>query len=219
MPASSSSSSSPSSCVVGIPEIVASSIAKMASDDDATSNDERSSSKDSTELDSGDSDAAAAVGTRLFSKEEETSFEQAVFPVHEIRNKLLLLSELTGNLSRLFRKLVPMDDPPASADAPVAGTDVASSSSREPEIEIAMSKLLSGLVATACLCSVNLGSAIMRKMELNRRKYPVAICKVGGSIFTLLGDAQKSTMDNGIPARAPFVEPNEIICFSVRLSF
>lgn len=47
-----------------------------------------------------------------------------------------------------------------------------------PGAEIEMCNLLDGLLSSSSILSINLHSSILKKMELNRKKYPVELCKV-----------------------------------------
>jgi hypothetical protein len=90
--------------------------------------------------------------------------------VHETRSLILRLSVLVGNLCSLFLQSIPLDGVSVSTGAQtLQGT---------PGIQMKMAELLSGLMSTAASVSINLETAILKKMELNGKKYPVHLCKV-----------------------------------------
>jgi len=90
-------------------------------------------------------------------------------PLNETRNLILHLSAIVGNICSLLLQSAPMDYNDASLDVQFVAA---------PEIKIYMNELLFGLIDTASSLSINLETAIWKKMELNRRKYPENLCKV-----------------------------------------
>jgi len=113
------------------------------------------------------------------------------FPIHVVRDQLLKLQITVGQLSALFLEHVPMD--PIARDTKSTDQQQADekrtlalrqsiSSQAVLDITSSMSQLLSTLIATASLLSIDLRVAIVQKMELNGRKYPVELCKVSYGI-------------------------------------
>jgi hypothetical protein len=90
--------------------------------------------------------------------------------VHETRSLILRLSVLVGNLCSLFLQLVPLDGVSVSTGTQTLQTT--------PGIQICMAELLSGLLSTAASLEIDLETAILKKIELNGKKYPVKLCKV-----------------------------------------
>jgi hypothetical protein len=104
---------------------------------------------------------------------KETSVDETeLLSVHETRSLILRLSVLVGNLCSLFLHSIPLDGVSLSNGA------VAQTLQGTPGIQICMAELLSGLMSTAASVSINLETAILKKMELNGKKYPVHLCKV-----------------------------------------
>lgn len=92
-----------------------------------------------------------------------------LYPVQEFRSQIFRLSACVGNLSTLFLEEVPLDSlNPNEPNAPVSSKS----------IQRTVTELLSRLIAAAEMLSLNLQTAIVKKMELNRRKYPVELCRV-----------------------------------------
>jgi len=138
--------------------------------------------------DDGGIDVVAAAVDVVADSSSSTPIDSSYYPVHDVRDAVLMLSELAGNLSRLFRKMVPLDDPTTSSSASTTtagGTTIQSNSmttfsaaDQNLQLRTAASKLLSGLVDTSTLLRIDLKLAVLRKMELNRLKYPKELCKV-----------------------------------------
>jgi len=126
-------------------------------------------------------------GTRLFAsrRNEDEESKNAIaandepprIPLDEIRNRLFLLSELAGNLSRIFRTKVPLDPPPDAPPA-VGSSNLTTIAEIDAGIARGMYRLTAALIDASTLLNIDLRSAVLRKMELNRRKYPVELCQV-----------------------------------------
>lgn len=116
-------------------------------------------------------DLAVAMDSRSIAAEKVATD----YPMHEIRSSIFQLSVLAGHLSALFLRLVPLD--PIHDEGVPPSTILALSSS---DIASGMTTLLSALLDTSGLLSIDLRLAILSKMELNRRKYPAELCRVRG---------------------------------------
>jgi dCTP diphosphatase len=101
--------------------------------------------------------------------------EETLYPLHSVRSKILALSATVGRLCSLLLSDAPLDAPTALSEAP----DFVSS-----EIKTCMGNVLVGLLQTAECLSLSLHTAILTKMELNRRKYPVHLCKGKAGKYT-----------------------------------
>lgn len=107
---------------------------------------------------------------------ETTVDETELLSVHETRSLILRLSVLVGNLCSLFLQSIPLDGGSVSTTGGAGA--VTQTLQDTPGIQICMAELLSGLMCTAASVSINLETAILKKMELNGKKYPVHLCKV-----------------------------------------
>jgi hypothetical protein len=114
-----------------------------------------------------------AMDERKNDAKETSGDETELISVHETRSLILRLSVLVGNLCSLFLQSIPLDGVSVSTGGAVAQTLQGT-----PGIQICMAELLSGLMSTAASVSINLETAILKKMELNGKKYPVHLCKV-----------------------------------------
>lgn len=92
--------------------------------------------------------------------------------VHHARSLILRLSVLVGNLCSIFLQSVPLDGSTA------ADTDAPSRLQDTPGLQDSMAALVLGLTSTAKALSIDLETAVLKKMELNGKKYPVELCTV-----------------------------------------
>jgi hypothetical protein len=95
--------------------------------------------------------------------------ETELLSIHETRSLILRISVLVGNLCALFLQSIPLDGVSVATGAEIQNT---------PGIQSCMAELLSGLMVTAASLSINIETVILKKMELNGKKYPVHLCKV-----------------------------------------
>jgi hypothetical protein len=121
---------------------------------------------------------------------EETSDEAKVHPIPLVRSHILRLSALVGQLAAIVMQHLPLDggnpthqqdgargtDGCAASDGPCGS--LFSSSEAKVTMVAAVSDVWLALAATAALLSLRLPRSILAKMELNRRKYPVELCRV-----------------------------------------
>jgi hypothetical protein len=126
---------------------------------------------DPMSLNSNDNNSKKAASSSSQALENETTVADH-YPVNLIRNDIFHLSVLVGKLSACFLEKVPMD----------STNDIVSEETRRiisscTELSTLTSQLLSGLETTASRLSLNLPTCIWKKMELNRKKYPVELCK------------------------------------------
>jgi hypothetical protein len=122
---------------------------------------------DETKNDAKETNASARG---VFGTADETIDKTELLSVHETRSLILRLSVLVGNLCSLFLQSIPLDGASVSTGAQTLQST--------PGIQMCMAELLSGLMSTAASVSINLETAILKKMELNGKKYPVHLCKV-----------------------------------------
>ena len=116
-------------------------------------------------------DASSAPDNKASCNGEEPT---TLYPVDLIRSDILRLSVLVGKLSAAFLEHVPMDDS--------SRNDAVSEETRRiiaccSELSDYMQELLTGLEVTAARLSLHVPTCILKKMELNRKKYPVKLCK------------------------------------------
>jgi hypothetical protein len=120
------------------------------------------------------------------------------FSLHETRSLILRLTVLVGNLCSLVLQTVPLDPAAIMVTAANAkntnvkqdgGRSVATSTSKSSssdrrhvlansDVRKSLAQILSCLLDVSASASINLETAVLKKMELNRRKYPVDLCKV-----------------------------------------
>jgi hypothetical protein len=116
-----------------------------------------------------------------------TRLAGAGFPLYETRSLILRLTVLVGNLCFLVLQTIPLD--PAmgvvartttikAEDGRRATTSKSIGHAANSEVRKALSQILACLLDVSASASINLETAILKKMELNRRKYPVDLCKV-----------------------------------------
>jgi hypothetical protein len=86
-------------------------------------------------------------------------------PLSECRSVVIQLTLLVGNLCQLVLNRVPLDG--------AAALYVAC-----PEVRRGSAALLQKLLQLSVISGLDLETCIHKKMELNRKKYPVALCKV-----------------------------------------
>lgn len=111
--------------------------------------------------------------------------EDSVFPIHDIRSAIIHLVILVGNLSAEYERSVPLDPTTARSQEENNAAESLSQKASPPfddscslRLERSMSDILRKLVDTSMLLKMDLHVAIRAKVELNRRKYPVDLCRV-----------------------------------------
>ena len=92
-------------------------------------------------------------------------------PLHKTRSLILRLTVLVGNLCALALQTFPLD-PPSLGEREEEATY------KSEEVRKAMARVFACLMDIAASLHINLHTAILKKMELNRLKYPVELCKV-----------------------------------------
>lgn len=95
------------------------------------------------------------------------------YAVPMVRSDILELSGLVGKLSVSFLEHVPWD-PTGNHESETRDTKA---SCHHPELAITMRHVLSRLETIASRLSLNVVTCILKKMDLNRKKYPVDLCK------------------------------------------
>ena len=90
--------------------------------------------------------------------------------ISKARSSILRLSMLVGNLCSILFRSFPLDG--------VVTTTASPSLYATPGLQESMAEIVSSLMCTAALLSIDLETAILKKMELNNKKYPVELCKV-----------------------------------------
>jgi hypothetical protein len=136
------------------------------------------------------SDPSPSSDGRVSECLEETSDEAKVHPIALVRSHILRLSALVGQLGAMVMQHLPLDGAnPTQQQDGARGTDefaanddpcgsLFSSSEAKVTVAAAVSDVWLALAATAALLSLRLPRSILAKMELNRRKYPVELCRV-----------------------------------------
>jgi hypothetical protein len=130
-------------------------------------------------------DAAARPASAYFtSSEAVTTFH----PIPQVRNHIFHLSVLVGQLAAIILNQFPFDDGSraigleASSSTGFSEKDNRDLQSPDGTTSVTFqrvtSDLWSTLVGIASLLSLHLPRSILQKIELNRRKYPVELCRV-----------------------------------------
>jgi hypothetical protein len=123
---------------------------------------------------------------------EETFEEAHVHPIPLVRSHILHLSALVGQLAAIVLQHLPLDGGnPAQQEqdgAPYvdgcttrddsSSVSILASAEAKVKLAAAVSDVWLALAATSALLSLRLPRSILAKMELNRRKYPVELCRV-----------------------------------------
>jgi hypothetical protein len=96
--------------------------------------------------------------------DEADSNQQYLIPIQMLRSSILQLSSLVGQLALLFlQQMPPFDSEHASAT---------------PDICLAMGRIMDEILQVSRLLKLELRTAILAKMDLNAKKYPVELCQV-----------------------------------------
>jgi hypothetical protein len=97
--------------------------------------------------------------------------DETLYPVDQIRNRLFSLSALVGKLSAVFLGDLPLDsqEDGVSDEARTAAFQCS-------DVADLMTNLLAVLESTASLMSLDVTTCILKKVQLNRKKYPVELC-------------------------------------------
>jgi hypothetical protein len=111
-------------------------------------------------------------------------------PLPQFRNHVFHLSTLVGQLAAILLHQFPLDDGSRAIALEASSTATLSDKYGDflsPDDASCMpfrrvtSEMWSVLVASAALLSLHLPQSILQKVELNRRKYPVELCRVRSS--------------------------------------
>jgi hypothetical protein len=100
---------------------------------------------------------------------------------HQVRSQVLDLFASIGALCNACLNHLPLDQPYKESRS-----DDVSFDSVPENIDAAMKKVLFNLLEISTSLSVDLKHAILAKVDLNRRKYPVGVCKVCGAFCRLV---------------------------------
>ena len=99
--------------------------------------------------------------------------------ISNARDEIFKLGAIVGQMCTLFLTVphdsVEMKERPSLDDDSFWIED----SDKKEEVANQMAKVFLQLFATASICSIDLCTSILKKIELNGRKYPVELCKVG----------------------------------------
>lgn len=124
------------------------------------------------------------------------------------RSQILNLSVVVGKLSGLFMSHPPVERSQShEVQRNVQGctTDSPSSFVAHPLIESAMGDTLWALCQTGSSCNLDLRCCVLKKVQLNARKYPVDLCKGKAGKYTtysketgITKEKGQSTMEEGM---------------------
>lgn len=100
------------------------------------------------------------------------------------RDQIFQLASMVGNLCTLFLS-VPHDPIQSATERPSPDDDPfwleSSPSPEKDRVANQLGQVFVHMFATAGTCGVDLCTSILKKVELNGRKYPVELCKVCGN--------------------------------------
>ena len=139
----------------------------------------------------------------------DRSSSSSKYPLFRIREGILVVSALTGSLARLFLEMVGLDDPtitscPFPGMVPqvpqqCSGISTAKTTTVDnwvnAELDKAASQLMSVLVKMSMLLRIDLELAVLKKIELNRCKYPKELCKVCTVLYLLCSSSLYSNIN------------------------
>ena len=91
----------------------------------------------------------------------------------QARTQLFQMTSVMGNLTTRIQRFAPLD-----GEESFWSTD----SEGRNEIHDAVCSLFHSLLALCSICNIRLGAAIVKKMELNNKKYPVELCKASHGV-------------------------------------
>lgn len=128
------------------------------------------------------------------------------------RDHVLRLGVVVGKLCSSFLthapldpKREPLDNMPASEKDNATSFWTTESEGRE-EIVSGMGKLLAAIILAAETCQMELGSCILKKMQLNNKKYPVELVKGKSGKYTSYSEHTGITKTEGQSTRELEVE-------------
>lgn len=99
-----------------------------------------------------------------------------------VRTQILRLGALVGKLCCSIADHAPLDDSVDKRGGII--TTTTTTNLYDETIGVCMSNLLLGLLATCQMCNLKLPTCISKKMQLNGRKYPVALCRGKSGKYT-----------------------------------
>ena len=113
----------------------------------------------------------------------------------QARSQILHLSFSIGLLCSKILQYAPMDPNGKTSQTEVSEFWLQPSSSRD-EIHQAIANIFQSILAFAHVADINLESAILKKMELNARKYPVELCRGKSGKYTTYSNETGITTNN-----------------------
>lgn len=117
-------------------------------------------------------------------KLSDTKTTAVEFSLSKTRSLILHLTVLVGHVCSLVLPIAPLDPAPIATYVKNSQTaSLGSNNIATAEIKKSLARILSCLLDISASTSINLEIAICNKMELNRRKYPVELCRVCSSSF------------------------------------
>jgi hypothetical protein len=139
-------------------------------------------------IESDNSSSLAQTLTKAYTKmnkDHEHDHDQHDYPsiTTQARNQIFKLSSAMGNLCHKIQTFAPPFDPeliPPFHESSLKEHESfwVQESEERNEVYHAIRYLFCELSTLSDICSINLSIAIVKKMELNARKYPVDKCKV-----------------------------------------
>jgi dCTP diphosphatase len=137
----------------------------------------------------------------------KSHLDQLPLEEQSTRHQIMQLIVLVGRLSASFLQHSPLDAPrPALHDLDESSSVV--DWNAHPECCTLMGDLLYRLAVAAASCNLDLKTCILRKMELNARKYPIHLCKGKSGKYTKYSDQTGITKTEG---QSTQVRPDTIV--------
>jgi len=111
------------------------------------------------------------------------------------RSEVLNLGAEVGNLCKQILSHAPLDDNNSSDEALILSFWSSPSCSRK-KIYDAIASVFACLVKISCVCGIDFRSSILKKIDLNGRKYPVELCKGKSGKYTKYSSQTGITKNN-----------------------
>ena len=137
--------------------------------------------------DSSSMDAGAQSPRTLFTEVEDALLKQnnddhgaPTNNMSTARDQIFELASMVGNLCTLFLS-VPHDPIQSATERPSPDDDpfwLEPSAPEKDRVANQLGQVFVHMFATAGTCGIDLCTSILKKVELNGRKYPVELCKV-----------------------------------------
>ena len=130
-------------------------------------------------------------------QKKHTTSNEGAPSISNARDEIFKLGALVGQMCTLF--LTVPHDSTESKERPSVDDDPFWLEDSDKKLEVAnqMAKVFLQLFATASICGIDLCTSILKKVELNGRKYPVELCKGKSGKYTEYSESTGITTTEG----------------------